>query len=496
MHRGLLVLTQNEHTDELSIVYAYGMTEEQMARGRYQRGEGVIGRAFKTKEPTAVRNIHREPTFLWRTGATVDPGRDVSFFAIPILIEGAVVGVLGVMKDYVGEEAFEEDFAFLKIVAGTLSQAVKIYKSAEREKADLMQENQLLREELRTQYRFDKIVGNSIAMERVFRTIMNVAPTRSTVLIRGESGTGKELIAHAIHYNSPRADRPFVRVNCAAIPEQLLEAELFGHVKGSFTGAVSDRKGKFVLADGGTIFLDEIGDMSPVLQAKILRVLQEREVDAVGAERSLKVDVRIIAATHQPLEELVRGGKFREDLYYRLNVVPIEVPPLRERTEDIRILVQHFLEKLRGENESMPAKISMDALKILMRYDWPGNVRELENVIERAAILSDGDTIRASDIPPLGGPVRTDRVGGGDEPSAGPERANGGATFEEQVARWAELELTREAPGDLWNRTIATVERVLIRSALQSVGGVRLKAAEVLGIHRNTLRKKIDELGL
>ena len=485
MHRGCLVLTQPE-SDELSIVYAHGLTPEEMAKGRYQKGEGIIGRVFKTKKSAGVKDIRKEPRFVGKTGAFVGEDQQLSFLATPILLEGKAVGVFGVVTVFPGGEEFDADIALLQIIAGTLSQAVKIYQDAAREKARLVRENELLREELRTRsnYRFDNIVGSSAAMQEVFHTVVSVAPSRSTVLIRGESGTGKELIANAIHYSSPRADRPFVRVNCAAIPEQLLEAELFGHVKGSFTGAVADRKGKFVLADGGTIFLDEIGDMTRVLQSKILRVLQEREVDVVGSDRPVKVDVRIIAATHRPLEELVETGEFREDLYYRLNVVPIQVPPLRERLEDIRTLVQHFLEKLSRENDMLPRKISPDALRKLMRYEWPGNVREVENVIERAAIMCDGEVIRASDIPSLGGPLRP----------SGPA-ANGGS-LEDAVQRDLEAVLENGAGGDVWDCAMARVERALIQQALERCGGVRLKAAEFLGIHRNTLRKKIDELGL
>jgi Nif-specific regulatory protein len=483
MTRGCLVLVQPD-SEELSIVLGHGMTPEEMAKGRYQKGEGIIGRVVKSKKPIGVKDIRQEPKFLGRTGAFQAHGETLSFLAIPILLENQVVGVFGVVKRFPGDEEFEEDMALLQIVAGTLSQAVKIYQGAAQERALLLQENRLLRQELRTRYRFDNIVGNSEAMQKVFHTVISVAPSRATVLIRGESGTGKELIAHAIHFNSPRAERSFVRVNCAAIPENLLEAELFGHVKGSFTGAIADRKGKFLLADGGTIFLDEIGDMSPLLQAKILRVLQEKEVDAVGSDRPVKVDVRVIAATHRALEELVREGRFREDLYYRLNVVPIHVPPLRERPEDIRVLAQHFLEKIRQENDLLPVKISPEALRELMRHTWPGNVRELENIIERAAILSDGEVIHAADLPPLRDPVRSQ--------SALPQ--DGG--LEEAVVRHLESLLEEPSRGPIWSGIVGAVERVLLQQGLERCGGVRLRAADLLGIHRNTLRKKADELGL
>jgi Nif-specific regulatory protein len=485
LRRGCLVLVQ-PGGDELHIVLGHGMTAEEIAKGRYQKGEGIIGRVVKTQKPIGVKDIRLEPNFLGRTGAFLSPpGETISFMAVPILLENEVVGVFGGSKVFPGDREFEEDLELLQIVASTLSQAVKIYREAQHERDVLIEENRLLREELRSRFRLDNIVGNSEAMQAVLHTVVSVAPTRSTVLLRGESGTGKELIAHAIHFNSPRADRPFVSVNCAAIPEHLLEAELFGHVKGAFTGAIADRKGKFILADGGTIFLDEIGDMSAMLQAKILRVLQQREVDSVGADRPVTVDVRVIAATHRDLEAMVRKGEFRADLYYRLNVVPIHVPPLRDRLEDIRVLAQHFLQKLRGENENLPERIGTDALRELLRYSWPGNVRELENVIERAAILCDGKEIRARHIPLLGRTVHP-------EPAAAPSNGD----LPSAVLTHVNALLAAGHKGDLWSDTVEKVERVLLERALESCEGVRLKAAELLGIHRNTLRKKADELGL
>jgi len=514
MSRGFLVLVDPE-TEDLSIEVAFGMTPEQVAKGRYQKGEGIIGTVFRTGKPYSAKDIRLDPAFLGRTGAFRSKDEQLSFLAVPILLENVVMGVFGAVKAYPGDAELDDDLGLLQIVASTLSQAVKIHRGVVQEKARLLRENTRLREELGTRYRFDNIVGSSPAMQKVFSIITNVAPTKATVLIRGESGTGKELIAHAIHFNSPRREQPFVRVNCAAIPENLLEGELFGHVKGSFTGAVADRKGKFVLADGGTIFLDEIGDMSPLLQAKILRVLQEREVEAVGAEHVTKVDVRIIAATHRALEALIGEGKFREDLYYRLNVVPIVVPPLRERPEDIRVLTEHFLEKFKKENDLAELRLSPDALRLLLRHPWPGNVRELENAVERAVVLSDGKLIVASDFPGLGDRVEgAERTAVGDTGAAiGDRRAAAGpgsasaagreagwtspgspATLAEAVELYLDGVFGSPPPdGEIWSGTMQVVEDVLIRRALQRVGGVRLQAADLLGIHRNTLRKKLSE---
>ncbi len=485
--RGFLVLVDPE-TEELSIEVAYALTSEQIAKGKYQKGEGIMGTVFRTGKPYGAKDISLDPAFLGRTGAIHPQEEQLSFLAVPILLENAVVGVLGAVKTFPGDSEFDEDLDLLQIVASTLSQAVKIYRGVAKEKEALVRENKMLRRELVTRYQFDNIIGSSPAMQKVFAIVTNVAPTRSTVLIRGESGTGKELIAHAIHFNSPRKDRPFVRVNCAAIPEQLLEGELFGHLKGSFTGAVSDRKGKFILADGGTIFLDEIGDMSQQLQAKILRVLQEREVEAVGAESAVKVDVRIIAATHQDLEQLIAEKKFREDLYYRLNVVPISVPPLRERPEDIRVLAEHFLEKFQKENGLRDLKLSPEALRVLLRHYWPGNVRELENAVERAVVLSDGELILPADF-----------LGILDRPMTTASREArlapmGPQSLTEAVQHYMDGLFGSPPPdGEIWDKTMTVVEDVLIRRALTRVKGVRLQAADLLGIHRNTLRKKLGD---
>ena len=478
-----LVLVQPD-SDDLKISLAYGMTEEEMAKGQYARGEGIIGRVVESGEPIGVRDISQEPKFLGRTGAFRSGSEQMTFMAVPINLEGKVVGVLGGAKPFHGDKEFDQDMALLQIITGTLAQAVKIYQDAAAEREQLLEENRMLKAELRERYNFDGIVGNSPAIQAIFQTIVSVAPTRSTVLVRGESGTGKELIANAIHYNSPRSEGPFVRVNCAAIPEPLLEAELFGHVKGSFTGAIADRKGKFVLADGGTIFLDEIGDMSPMLQAKMLRVLQAKEVDTVGSETPLQVDIRVIAATHRDLEQLVQDGTFREDLYYRLNVVPIAMPPLRDHAEDIRLLAQHFLDKFSAENDLPPMKLGKDALRELMAYSWPGNVRELENLIERAVILCDGTKIHAADIPPL----RND---------ANPRRPDAeDKTLDSSVSAHFHSLLGSSASSEIWSDTMEVVEKTLLSEALERCDGVRLRAADLLGIHRNTLRKKADDFGL
>lgn len=338
-----------------------------------------------------------------------------------------------------------------------------VRKALDRQK--LLYENKYLREKLNDQYNYRRLVGNSPAMQPVYELIERVAPTDTAVLIRGESGTGKELVAHAIHYQSRRKDMPFVKVNCAVLAEGVLESELFGHERGSFTGAVGKRIGRFELAHGGTIFLDEIGDLSPALQVKLLRVLQEKEFERVGGTSSIKVDVRVLAATNKNLEEAIQKGTFREDLYFRLNVVPIHLPPLRERREDIEKLVMHFLQKYSAETGKEVKHIDPQALEMLRKYAWPGNVRELENTIQRALILADGDTLFPSHLP---------------------------------------MDLQNQSGTETWkpvteNSTLSerleNYERELIQKAWERANRVQTKAAKLLGISRAALIYKMKKYG-
>jgi DNA-binding NtrC family response regulator len=325
----------------------------------------------------------------------------------------------------------------------------------------LRHEVSVLRHELRTRYHFENLIGKSRAMQEVFSLIEQVAGSRSTVMIYGKSGTGKELVAKAVHYNSQRASKPFVAVNCAAIPSELLESELFGHEKGSFTGAIATKVGKFEMATGGSLFLDEVGSMRLDLQAKILRALQEREIERVGGTRTIKIDVRVIAATNRDLKKAVEEGTFREDLYYRLNVVPITLPDLKDRQEDIPLLANHFVQKFTQESNSTIREISREAMGILLSYPWPGNVRELENVIERAVTLGRGPAIQPGDLPP--------HLAGG----AGP----------------VEKALAQEA-------TLEDLERDYIRAVLRRTKGHQIRAAAILGIDRRTLYRKIRRYGI
>jgi two-component system NtrC family response regulator len=331
------------------------------------------------------------------------------------------------------------------------------------ERRNLIRENTELREQLIERYKFDEIASTSHAMEEVLNLAGRVAGSNATVLLRGESGTGKELIAKAVHYHSPRANQPFIKVNCAALPETLLESELFGHEKGAFTGAAAKRIGRFEAADKGTIFLDEIGDIAPGVQVKLLRVLQEKEFERLGGNQTIKSDVRVIAATNRDLEKAMKEGTFREDLYYRLNVVSVVIPPLRERKEDVPALLEHFIKKYGAENRKKISGVTAEARDVLMRYSYPGNVRELENIIERAVVLSKGKTVTSADLPLH---MRT-------------------AGSEEKIC-------VKKSEGAL-TETLDTLERGLILAALKESGGVQTKAAEKLGISERVLRYKVKK---
>src|SRR5215475_2448403 len=345
---------------------------------QYRMGEGITGRVVETGKPIVVPRVSREPAMLNRAARRPEgDDQELSFVCVPILLNRRAVGALGVDLRYKPERDFESSSKFMGIVASMIAQAIKIQRLVEEDKRRLVDENAHLRQELKERYGFSNLVGTSGPMRQIFEQVTQVAGTNTTVLVRGESGTGKELIAHAIHYGSLRAKRPFVKVSCAALPDSLIESELFGYEKGAFTGAEARKKGRFELADGGTLFLDEIGDINLATQVKLLRVLQQREFERVGGTETVKANVRLIAATNKDLERAIASGGFREDLYYRLNVFTMFVQPLRERKADLLLLVDHFLEKFAREHQRRIKRISTPAIDMLTSYHWPGNVREL-----------------------------------------------------------------------------------------------------------------------
>lgn len=386
-------------SEEILIRYAAGLTAEEKQRGRYKVGEGITGTVVKTGEAILIRRIQDDSRFLNKTGAS--DVKEGSFYCIPIKFDEQVAGALSAFsRTPLSDDSFSEYADLLKAVVPFIAQALRINEKFQRQNQQLKEENLSLRSELQTKRQIANFVGSSSKMSQVFDQIRMVSNSNATVLIRGENGTGKELVAETIHYSSGRANKPMIKVNCAAIPENLLESELFGHEKGAFTGAIALKKGRVEVAEGGTLFLDEIGEISHATQVKLLRFLQSREFDRVGGQGTLQANVRIIAATNRNLEEEIRKGNFREDLYYRLNVFPIFVPALRERKSDITLLSDFFLEKYSNENRKGIKRISTPAIEMLMAYHWPGNVRELENAMERAVLLCQTDTIRAQDLPP------------------------------------------------------------------------------------------------
>ncbi len=463
MNRGTVALRSRS---EVSIIAAHGMTEEEIKRGRYRLGEGIIGRVAKLGSPIVIPNIGDEPLFLNKTGARqMIRKENIAFLCVPIKFKNETLGVLSVDRLF-GQKtiSFEEDLRLLKIIAALIAQSVKLHQELEREREAFIEEKEQLTRQLKGKYRVENIIGASERMQEVFEAVHRVAPAKATVLLRGESGTGKELVAKAIHFMSPRAKGPFIKFNCASIPEGLLESELFGHEKGAFTGAMNLRKGRFELADSGTIFLDEIGDLPVTLQPKILRVLQEREFERVGGERTLKADVRMVAATSRNLEEFVADGRFREDLYYRLNVVPIYLPPLRERKEDIPVLVDFFLARFNRENAKQ-VKLSPDVLNVFMDYEWPGNVRELENTIERLVVMGSGRTVGKADLPLN---IRDLSIR---------------AKYAAQIS-------------DALPSTIEDIEKTRIVDALNRTGWIQAKAARRLGITPRQIGYKIKRYGI
>lgn len=402
MENGTVTIV-NPLTGKLEIEVAHGISEANRLRGKYQIGEGITGRVVATGNPIIVPHIAEEPLFLNKTGARDDvEEQQRSFLCVPIKTLHQVIGALSVDRLYEGglTEQANNDLQFLTVLSGLIAETTVRIQTVNKEKESLHSENLKLKRELSEKNKINDIVGNSSKMQDVYEMIHRVVDSNATVLLRGESGTGKTLVAKALHYNSKRKEKPFVVVNCSALPETLLESELFGHEKGAFTGANERKIGRFEQAEGGTLFLDEIGEISYSVQVKLLHVVQERNFQRLGSNKLINCDVRLVAATNRDLEKAVAEHKFREDLYYRLNVFPVYMPPLRERRTDILLLAEFFLDKYSKENLKSIKRISTSAIDMLIQYHWPGNVRELQNCMERAVLICDEDTIKAVHLPP------------------------------------------------------------------------------------------------
>ncbi len=395
----LTVLEQEN--SKIFIEVAHGLSPAQLSRGKYKLGEGIIGRVVETAMPVVVEEISKSRLFLNKTKQDLKvDGQELTFICVPVMLDGKVAGALSMTRKFNPKITIEESKRIISIVGSIIAQAVQVRQERMTEIEGLKKENRALQERVGTEKTPSNMIGNSSRMRDVYTLIDMVAPTISTVLIRGESGCGKELVADAIHRSSLRENMPFIKVNCSALPESLIESELFGHEKGAFTGADQQRKGRFEMADGGTIFLDEIGDLPMTTQVKLLRVMQEKSFERIGGSETIESDVRIICATNRNLEELIAEGTFREDFYYRINVFPLFLPPLRDRRNDVPMLVDHFITKFNKMNGAAIKRITTTAINMLMVYSWPGNVRELENVIERACILSTDMVIHSYNLPP------------------------------------------------------------------------------------------------
>ncbi len=432
---------------------------------RYKPGEGIVGSIMESGQPRVVQRISDEDQFLDRLGVY---DTELPFIGVPIPIGEHTAGILAAQPSG-SLNLLDRQSRFLQMVGNLIGQSVRLAKKVEDEQLALKSERDSLRRKVRGEHGFSNMVGHTRNMRLIFDQVRQVAKWNTTVLVRGESGTGKELIANAIHYNSPRSNGPFIKLNCAALPDTLLESELFGHEKGAFTGAVSQRKGRFEQAHGGTIFLDEIGEISPAFQAKLLRVLQEGEFERVGGVKTHLVDVRVVAATNKDLEAEVQGGCFREDLYYRLNVMPINMPPLRERREDIPDLARFLVGKI-AKSQGRELEIDDSGIGMLMRYDWPGNVRELENCLERAAVMSEAGLIDKQAI---------NMTGLESSLQPGPAAVSSGST----------------APRvDIDDPDLDERERVI--AALEQAGWVQAKAARLLGMTPRQIGYRIQTLNI
>jgi Nif-specific regulatory protein len=461
-HHGILwgaVTLLDPATAELLVQAVTGVAGPVARRARYRVGEGITGRVVESGKPVVVPQVSREPLFLNRMGTWKRRAKeDMTYICVPITVDNKAAGALGVALRYHKDRSYDQEVKFFGIAASMVGQALRVHRLIEAERQHLLEENMKLRQELRERYDIRNIVGNSRPMQQVYEQVAQVAASNTTVLIRGESGTGKELAAHAIHYNSPRANKPFVKVSCGALPESLIESELFGHEKGAFTDARAQKKGRFELAHGGTLFLDEVGELSPSTQVKLLRVLQEREFERVGGVEPVKVNVRLVAATNKDLELATQAGTFREDLYYRLNVFSIYLPPLRERKPDILLLADHFVEKYSSAHGKDVRRLATTAIDMLMSYHWPGNVRELENCIERAVLVCDGGVIHAHHLPPS---LQTAEVSG-------------------------------TLPRVSLENAVESYEKDLILDALKSARGNRAKAARLLDSTERIVGYKIQ----
>jgi Nif-specific regulatory protein len=441
------VALKDETAGEIGVEAVSGLIGAIARKARYKLGEGITGRVVESGRPVVVPQASKEPLFLDRLGSLAGARKELTYICVPIPAEKGAAGALGVALPYHKDRSYERELRVFGIAAAMIGQAVRVQRLIEAERRRLLDENRQLKQELRERYDMRNVVGSSRPMQQVYEQVAQVAPTATPVLVRGEAGTGKEMIAHAIHYNSPRADKPFVKVSCAALPESVVEAELFGGVK----------RGRAELAHNGTLFLDEIGELAPATQKRLLRLIQDKELERPGKGAPIKVNLRLIAATAQDLELAVQAKSFREDLFYRLNVFTLFLPPLRERRSDVLLLADHFVEKYSLAHGKDVRRLATSAIDMLMAYHWPGNVRELENCIERAVLVCEGGVIHGHHLPPT---LQTAEVSG----------------------TLPEMSLAK---------AVAAYEKDLIQDALKSARGNKAKAARLLDTTERILGYKV-----
>ncbi|MEN8728106.1 MAG: sigma 54-interacting transcriptional regulator [Sulfurovum sp.] len=474
----------NDDKTQLEICSSIDLTPQQRTIAVYKIGEGATGLAAKSAEPIVIENIHNNINYLNKMGALNTSS--VSYVAVPIIQNDGVVGVISANISKDSQLNFDEIVRMLTILGSLSIGSMTVHRRFTKEKENIQELKSYYQEEMLSEYKFENIIGRSKNMQQIFSMIETVAPSDATILVRGETGTGKELIAAAVHNISPRKNGPFIKLNCAAISETLLESELFGHEKGAFTDAKEMRKGRFELADGGTLFLDEIGDISPGLQVKLLRILQEQEFERVGGTKTVKTNVRLVAATNRNLEEMVKNGEFREDLFYRINVIPLNLPPLRERYEDIQLLIEHYLKKyMKTHHKKM--HFSKSALELLLEYPWPGNIRELQNTIERIVLICPDGELE-------------------------PEMLNHVLPFNYQKMHMPEVEIPEAIPEtaprevahtipaeerpSLTKSSLQDMEKEAIIKALIENRGIQTKAAKQLGMTARQIGYKVKKYGI
>ena len=459
--RGAVVL-RSEETGEVELEASAGAITTGK-RLRINASEGIIGQVLSKGTPVVVPRMSSEPSFVHRLSDRPELAQqELSYVSVPITLDRKTIGAMSIDLRYKADRDYNRTAKFVGVVGSMVAQAVRVHRLIAADKQKLVDENTHLRQELKERYDFSNIIGTSGPMRQVYEQIAQVARTNTTVLLRGESGTGKELIAHALHHNSARAKKPFIKVSCAALPQDLIESELFGYEKGAFTGAHGTKKGRFEAAEGGTLFLDEVGELNLATQIKLLRVLQEREYERLGGTETIRANIRLIAATNKDLEKAIAAGEFREDLYYRLNVFSIFVPPLRERKPDILLLADYFLEKFSREHGKAVKRISTPAIDMLSSYHWPGNVRELANVMERAVVVCDAQVVHAHHLPPT---LQT-------------------------------AEATGTSAATTLRDSMESFEKDALLDALKSARGNRAKAARLLGTTERIFNYRVRKYGI